>query len=353
MDYSKFGLAPAQGTPPLADFGWRPHFAAQLDPAEVGVARPARVTAVHRNMLALAAPGFEASVPPLPPDDPATVGDWLVLDPNADQVMRRLERFALLKRRAAGSSGETQLIAANVDTLFIVTSCNDDFNIARLERYLSLAFEADVTPIILLTKSDLTDAPDDWRTKAEAVMTGVFAELIDARDPNTAEVLSPWLGRGQTVAFVGSSGVGKSTLVNTLRGTGELSTQGIRQDDAKGRHTTTSRALFALADSAWCVDTPGMRELGMADAADGISTVFADVQALAEQCKFRDCAHETEPGCAVRQAIDEGRLDAARFERWRKLVAEDTHNARTMYERRAADKSLGRMIKDVVKHKNR
>jgi len=342
--------------PGLAELGWRPFFSSQRDTDEVDAAIPVRVMAVHRDALQIAGDGIDETIPALRPsadeEAAATVGDWLLIDAKTHRAQRRLDRLSLFKRRAAGTGRRVQLIAANVDTLFVVSSCNQDFNPARIERYLALANEAGVMPVVVLTKADLCDDARAFAAEAARLSPGLLVETVDAREPGEVARLSAWCDVGQTVALVGSSGVGKSTLVNTMTGAA-IATQGIREDDAKGRHTTTARALHRLTAGGWLLDTPGMRELQLTDVRDGIDTVFADVTALAESCRFTDCRHENEPGCAVRAAIESGALDPDRLTRWRKLVAEESYNREALHERRSREKAFGKMVKDVMREKRR
>jgi len=340
----------------LAALGWRPFFQQQLDLSELETTEPVRVIAVHRSGLHVIGEHLDLTIPPLSsPDaeDAATIGDWLLLDVSIPRAIRRLDRMSLFKRKAPGTGRSVQLIAANVDTLMIVSSCNQDFNIARLERYLALARATDVTPVVVLTKADQSDAPDDYRHRAESLMPLLTVETLDATDANQVSALLPWCGPGQTIAFVGSSGVGKSTLTNSLLGQSEIATQEIREDDAKGRHTTTHRALYALPSGGWVLDTPGMRELQLTESEAGVAALFEDIEELAVNCRFQNCAHETEPGCAVQQAIADGELSADRLHRWRKLLAENERNSQSIAESRSKDKALGKMYREVLRHKKR
>lgn len=343
-------------SPDLPAFGWRPAFASQLSVDDYDTAQPARVTGVHRNGLDVVAPGLATRVPIFGGEDAesrATVGDWLLLNADATAAERLLDRQSLLKRRAPGTGREVQLIAANIDTLFIVSSCNADFNLARLERYLALAREAGVTPVVLLTKADMTEDPAPYVAEASRLMPGLITEALDATGPDTSERLAPWCGRGQTVAFVGSSGVGKSTLVNALMGDDRMATSGIREDDAKGRHTTTMRALFQTSGGVWVLDTPGMRELQLTDVAAGIEDVFAEIEEAAARCRFRDCTHAGEPGCAVDAAVAAGAIAPDRVTRWRKLMAEDARNSETLHARRSRERTFAKHVRQVIRGKER
>ncbi len=344
--------------PSLAELGWKPFFSSQTTLDDLSVLLRVRVTAVHRDRIAVIGDGFGGLVSSRiegasSEEDHPAVGDWVLLDRRTLRPARLLDRSSLFKRRTPGTGLGIQLVAANVDTLFVVSSCNPDFNLARLERYLVLAREAEVTPVVVLTKTDLAPDPESYARQARALRPGLLVETVDARDPRSVACLATWCAKGQTVALLGSSGVGKSTLVNTLTGAGSIATGAIREDDAKGRHTTTARSMHRLGAGGWLLDTPGMRELQLADSAAAIEDVFGDISALARHCRFADCTHETEPGCAVLAAVAAQTLDPARLGRWRKLVAEDAHNTRSLAERRARDRAFGKMVRDVVKEKGK
>ncbi|MBT3396851.1 MAG: ribosome small subunit-dependent GTPase A, partial [Alphaproteobacteria bacterium] len=219
------------------------------------------------------------------------------------------------------------------------------------ERYLVLAAEAGAMPVVGLTKADLCDDIAPYVSEAASLGPALMVECIDARDPNSANVLMPWCGPGQTVALLGSSGTGKSTLANTLAGTDYQRTAEIRDDDSKGRHTTSERVLLPLAGAGWLADTPGMREIQLLDVADGISAAFADVEALAEACKFRNCSHGNEPGCAVAAAVASGDLTARRVDSFRKLHAEESRNRESLAQRRSRERTFSKMVRDKVNGK--
>ena len=242
--------------PTLEDLGWRPFFVDQITPDERNTSRPVRVMAVHRGKLAVAGEALECQIAShlassRGEEDRPTVGDWLLIDRDSLEPQRILDRASLFKRRAAGGDHRLQLIAANVDTVLIVASCNQDFNIPRLERYLVLAREVGVTPVIVLTKIDLTDRPDTFAAQARALQPGLRVECVNARDRASVAQLAALCGRGETVALLGSSGVGKSTMVNTLRGSDLIATQAVRDHDGKGRHTTTVREMHRLEGGGW------------------------------------------------------------------------------------------------------
>ncbi|MEQ8482366.1 MAG: ribosome small subunit-dependent GTPase A [Hoeflea sp.] len=334
----------------LFELGWQPFFAQQTGMDELAITPPARVTEVHRSGLRVLGDGIDMVVPPRAD---ATVGDWLLIDQQLPSASRLLERKSVIKRRAAGHDVSVQLIAANIDTAFIVTSCNDDFNVARLERYVALAFEAGVTPVILLTRADLCRNVATYVTQAEAISDAVPVIALDAKSEDPLTLLAPWCKPGRTVAFLGSSGVGKSTLTNALSARAVAATRSIREDDSRGRHTTSHRQLHIIPGRCAVLDTPGVRELQLTDAESGVAEVFSDLDELAADCRFNDCTHVAEPGCAVLAALGKGVIDGARLARWRKLAAEERHNTATLAKRRSKDKAFGKMVKQARKHKSR
>ncbi|MEF3049043.1 ribosome small subunit-dependent GTPase A [Pseudotabrizicola sp. L79] len=315
--------------PPHSSLGWSDFFADQLAVEDQGLV-PMRIATVHRSRLT-AESGLGPVRIELPINAKTTdfaVGDWALVRPDTHLLVRRLDRRALLQRRTEGGY-TAQLIAANVDTLFIVTSCNDDFNPARLERYLALANDSGTTPVIVLTKVDQTSDATAYAQQAAELQRGLAVVMVNAKGTEAAQCLAPWCGPGQTVALVGSSGVGKSTLLNALsEKTAETAqpTGSIRENDAKGRHTTTSRSLHAMPGGGWVIDTPGMRSLDVSDVSFGLEVVFAEIAELAPSCRFNDCTHSHEPGCAVQTAVAAGQIDPARLDRWRKLTEENLSN---------------------------
>ncbi|MFC5472262.1 ribosome small subunit-dependent GTPase A [Cohnella suwonensis] len=258
-------------------------------------------------------------------DFPA-VGDWVLAEPLPNErrsvIHAVLPRRTAMVRKVAGNIVEDQIIGANLDVLFIVNALNQDFNVRKIERYLIAAWESGAQPVVLLTKADLCDDPDAFVSEVESVAPGVPVYAVSALKNQGKENLSVFMSPGTTIGVTGSSGVGKSTLLNWFAGDDRQATQGIREDDARGRHTTTHRELFLLSDGALMMDTPGMRELQLWEANDGLQSAFSDIEELALRCRYRDCRHENDPGCAVSAAIRSGELDAKRLANYRKTSRE-------------------------------
>jgi len=285
------------------------------------------------------APGAEA----LP-----TIGDWVaLLLPSGDGealLHALLPRRSVLMRRGAGSEHEGQLLAANLDVVFLVAGLDGNYNPRRIERALTLAWNSGAEPVVVLSKADLHEDVSGRVLEVQSLSPGVPVLALSAQQGTGLEALRERLPAGKTGALLGSSGVGKSTLVNRLLEEARLATQPVRPDDDRGRHTTTHRELFVLPHGGLLIDGPGMRELGVVDDA-GIDTAYADVTELAAACRFRDCTHRTEPGCAVAAAIDDGRLDPARYTAWRKLQAEAHRQAlRSDARARAAEHARVRAL---------
>lgn len=331
----------------LRALGWSEHFADQATSAALAQTPPVRITQVHRNTLHIQGVDLDTIIPSL---QGVTVGDWLLFDKEAPRNSQLLNRKSMIKRRAPGHDRKEQLIAANLDTAFVVTSCNNDFSLARLERYVAMAHDAGVTPVIILSKIDLTTDPSAFVEQAQSISPQISVVPLDARSPKASGLLRPWCQAGQTVAFLGSSGVGKSTLTNSLAGNEAIATQDIRASDDKGRHTTTGRQLYILPSGCAVLDTPGMREIQLTDVSSGLEETFADLHALQQNCRFNDCAHNTEPGCAVQAAIASGDVDVPRLQRWLKLVAEDAENTKFLADRKRRDRVRSKPEKSVSKH---
>jgi len=406
----------------LEALGWQPHFSDQLSSSGKKKQRkkkqrastegliPVRITEVRSKSLhVMGARGLDCLIPITQgkkiindnAEKVAVVGDWILVEDTTTlregesqsklkgertfKIHKVLNRRSVIKRRAPGyQTRKKQLMAANLNTVFVVSSCNQDFNVARLERYIAMVLETEhIEPVIILTKKDLmemdngdeegeqdlnvdmdvnnenfdeedkefdaTDALKYYQEEAGSIAGGRFSVVcLNALDGQEASaLLQPWLGQGQTVAFVGSSGVGKSTLVNSICGT-DVKTGDIHIDSGQGRHTTTRRQLHFLNSnsndssgsisnhhsvSCGIIDTPGLRELQLVDAAQGLDVVFSDFVELSHQCKFNDCTHSGEPGCAIASAVESGEIDVDRLYRWEKLVAEDAANTQDMKER--------------------
>ena len=310
---------------------------------------PARVTAVHKERYeivcehGMAHARLKTKEYYVDTQDFPTTGDFVMINyiPNGDsQIIATLPRRTFFSRREPGPVPRDQAVAANFDFVFIMQSLNMDFNPKRLERYLTLAWQSGATPVILLTKADLVEDYWEYLTQVDRVATGVSTHVVSAHTGHGLERLNAYLQPGKTVVFLGSSGVGKSSLVNALAGEVIMTVNSIREDDSKGRHTTTHRQLIRLKSGVMIIDTPGMRELGMWDVSEGLGDAFVDVEKFMGRCRFSDCRHESEPGCAVRAALDRGELDISRWESYRKLKEEAVGKAEMLRRKREWHKSL-------------
>lgn len=255
------------------------------------------------------------------------VGDWVAVDvldesPKRAIICAILPRVSVFSRKEAGKRVRQQPVAANIDTVFITMGLDGDFSVRRVERYLSLAWESGAAPVVLLTKSDLCADSAARAAEMECAAPGIPVCVISTVMGEGLDQLDAYLTPGRTVALLGSSGVGKSTIINYLMGDDAQSVKAVRESDSRGRHTTTSRRIFVTPSSALVVDTPGMREIQLWNASDGLGETFSDIQEIAVGCRFLDCRHESEPGCAVRRAVDEGRIDSGRMENYHKMLRE-------------------------------
>jgi ribosome biogenesis GTPase / thiamine phosphate phosphatase len=268
-------------------------------------------------------------------DFPA-VGDWVAVHPpersGDSRIVAVLPRRSRFSRRAAGDPTEEQVVAANIDTVFLVAGLDGDFNPRRLERYLLVASESGATPVVVLNKADTVPDPEAMADTVRASIGSIPVHVVSCRVPRAVDVLRQYLGVGQTGALLGSSGVGKSTIVNQLIGYDLLKTEEVRDSDSRGRHTSTARQLIPLPEGGVLIDTPGMRELQLWESGD-VATAFEDIDALSAHCKFRDCRHRQEPGCAVADAVASGAVVPGRLESYHKLQDEQAHHARQVDQR--------------------
>lgn len=323
----------------LEDLGWGPHFESQISGRDPDGLHPARVAEelkgayriyIDGRLLPAVLPGRLLHTAAARDDLPAT-GDWVLARPLPGEdralVVQLLERRTKLSRKEAGERTGEQLLAANVDIVFLVASLNRELNLRRIERYLTAIWESGARPVIALNKADLTDDAAVRLPEVEAIAPGVAVHVTSATTGDGVEALAAHTGPGVTAVFVGSSGVGKSSLINRIIGADAQVVAGIREDD-KGRHTTASRQMLVLPGRGVIVDTPGLRELQLWTNEDGASMAFSDVEALARECRFSDCSHQREPGCAVRAALEAERLDEDRVRSYRKLERERMHIAR-------------------------
>ncbi|BBN60620.1 ribosome small subunit-dependent GTPase A [Hydrogenovibrio marinus] len=351
----------------LKKVGFDDWFQEQLDTTQTEIHEVARVVAVHKNRYVISNGEMDVfaelsghlfytadSSTDLP-----TVGDWVYADFYDEDthaiIHGVIPRKTLLKRKVAGKLVDLQLIAANIDVAFIIQSADYNFNLRRLERYLVMVNEGGITPVVLLSKCDLVSQSEVDELKksiteiAPNVRIVAFSSLNGDNIDGVKEALIPC----QTYCLLGSSGVGKTTLLNNLLGSEQLRTQSVSKKQNKGKHTTTSRELILLDNGAMLIDTPGMRELGNLSIDAGMDETFSDISALAEQCKFGNCTHTNEKGCAILAAIESGALSKQRYENYLKMKKESAFNELTYFEKRQKDKNFGKLVKATMKNKNR
>lgn len=326
----------------IEDLGWNPYFEAIWNAEDRAGCVAARVIAQQRGLWRVAGDFPECWAVPSGKfreesesggNWPAA-GDWVAAElctAGAPAIIQGiLERRTKFSRKEAGKRVAEQVVAANIDLAIIVAALDHDFNLRRIERYVAQCWEFGASPVIVLNKADACETKQEYIEKATNISVGAPVLALSAKTGDGVEALEASFVKGQTIVFIGSSGVGKSTLVNRLLREDPQATHAVRAKDSRGRHTTTARELFTLPCGAMVIDTPGLRELQLWDAGDGISQAFADIEELATQCRFRDCQHESEPGCAVRTALEDGLLDARRLGNMRKLEREQEFLVRKM-----------------------
>ena len=288
-------------------------------------------------------------------EDYPAVGDWAVIqefdDASGAVIHHILPRTSCLMRKAAGNRSDVQLIAANVDIIFIMQSLDNNFNVRRLERYIVAVRESDAAPVILLSKEDLMSGPEknECVEEIKRIAPGIPVHTLSAQNHTGLDAARALIGNGKICCFVGSSGVGKSTLINTLAGEEILATKEVREKDSRGRHATSRRQMIFLRNGGIVIDTPGMREFGIVESESGLEEAFRDIYELARSCRFPGCTHRHEPDCGVRNAVDAGTLDEKRYASYLKLVRENDYHSRTKLEARQRDRKFGKMCKEIMK----
>lgn len=311
----------------IADYGYRGSYEGEFTVGRICSQEKGMYTLVsefgEQQAVILGKLRFSAKCP----SDFPTVGDFVLSDcqngENQAVIHEILPRKSVFIRKTAGEN-DSQAVGANIDTIFICMSLNNDFNIRRLERYISAAWDSGAAPVVLLTKADLCEDLPRYISEVSQIALGIEIITLCAVTDDVPKKLLPYIGHGKTAAFPGSSGVGKSTIINRLLGENRITTNGLR-NDAKGRHTTTRRELFMLKDGSMVIDTPGMRELGLWNASDGLQKSFSDIEELAKRCRFSDCTHTAEPHCAVREAVQNGEISAERLASFKKLMKENMY----------------------------
>jgi ribosome biogenesis GTPase len=326
-------LTLSRNIPLLTSYGWSPTLQDDFAPHAAQGLVPGRIIIQQRGGYRVVTEAGEVDarasgtlMKTASDEGRPAAGDWVALEPRPGEttalVQAVLPRRTAFVRKASGPRGGAQVVAANVDVALLVASLNADLNLRRLERYLATTYESGAEPVIVLTKADLADDLEAAVAEVDAIAFGAPVLALSARTGQGMAALGAWLAPGRTAVLLGSSGAGKSTLVNALLGEARMATAEIREDDDRGRHTTTHRELVLLPEGGLILDTPGMRELGLWEAEAGVSATFEDVEGLAAQCRFSDCSHRGEPGCAVRAAIAAGELPAERLAAYEKLQAE-------------------------------
>jgi ribosome biogenesis GTPase len=339
----------------LISYGWNPKIECLYSEARPG--EPARVIRVDRGAAVVVDGAGERRVAVRPDLAPA-VGDWVVVDGTTEPGTVRdiIPRWTAIRRRRPGAAEQQQTIAANVDRLVIVESFERGPNLRRIERAVAVAWDSGALPVVVLTKADLAEDPESVAAEVAAAMPAVPVIPVSVTEGHGAQDVLWELPEGSTAVLIGPSGVGKSTLVNALSGSDAMATGHVRAGDAKGRHTTTHRQMVALPGNRCVIDTPGLRELGLWLDAESVEASFADIEALAEQCRFRDCRHEGEPGCAVASALEAGEMDGARLGSFLRLRREAERleqrvDPTQLRQRRAEDRRFARLVRAEVRRK--
>ena len=351
----------------LESIGFNDWFKSRVDGEAISTHEVARVVSVHKDSYTVTKGGKEifakltgnllySADSPL---DLPTSGDWVYADFHDEDsyaiIYSLLPRKSLLKRKTPGRMVDFQLVAANVDVAFIIQSLNENFNLRRLERYLAMVNESGITPLILLSKSDLASAAEIAQAKEHAFNLSPNSTVIEFSNLNRKGIASITrsLVEGFTYCLLGSSGVGKTTLLNSILGSQEFETNSVSKVQSKGRHTTTTRNLVKLECGAMILDTPGMRELGAISVSEGIEETFREILEMAQACKFSNCSHTVEKGCAIRSAIENGVLSEMRFKNYLKMKKESDFNQMSYLEKRNRDRDFGKMVKSVMKNRKR